>query len=260
MFGRVRADKNTPDGRIELVGRTSDGALAASAIRPPDWYGDGTPEFCHWMSHRQQSRGVGTRYRVFGERLRWKWWQENRDEQWGCEAPWRRTDLPDDDTGIVKPSEVDFGNEPRIRLAGYLEDDRVTEEVESLGTCTYTWLTCGYGQPKVWLAVPPEVSLPGGRYERCVIDATAVAPETGSYKHRAVVNRLVPPDEDPAQVNKWLQAEHDHLRRIGEFCDMRGLHETWLAAARDENARKQAWQDLYDKAAALPLIVLAGLR
>jgi hypothetical protein len=261
MFGRVRADKTLPSGCIELVGRTSDGALAASRTFPPSWHEDGTPEFCHWMSHRRHSHAaIGKHHHVFGQRLHWKWWEQRPHEQmsWGCDAPPRRTDLPDDDTGITRPSEIDFENKPRVRLAGCLTDDRTTKEHEGRGTWTYTWLTM-YGEPKVWLAVPPEVSLPDSTYARCVIDATAMA-GTGGSGYRAVVERLVPPDEDTAQVNKWLQAEHAHLSRIGEFCDMAGLHETWLAAARDENATKQARQDHYDNAAALPLIVLAGLR
>ena len=58
----------------------------------------------------------------------------------------------------------------------------------------------------------------------------------------------------------WLYAEHEHRRVLGDFCGMEQLHAEWKSHQADQLATLIPAQDLYDRMAALPLIVLAGLR
>jgi hypothetical protein len=61
-------------------------------------------------------------------------------------------------------------------------------------------------------------------------------------------------------LERWLSAEYRHRRRLGEFCDVVALHDNWLDKCDDDYRVLRSDQELYDQMAALPLIVLAGLR
>jgi hypothetical protein len=58
----------------------------------------------------------------------------------------------------------------------------------------------------------------------------------------------------------WLDAEHRARWLLGEFCGLDDLRAQWQIEANHQAAELKAQQKLYDDAAALPLIVLAGLR
>lgn len=62
------------------------------------------------------------------------------------------------------------------------------------------------------------------------------------------------------KFSKWLCAERYHQSRVGAFCDMDKLELSWRNKADDEFRELVKARCLHDKMAALPLIVLAGLR
>ena len=85
-------------------------------------------------------------------------------------------------------------------------------------------------------------------------------PEKMDGYYDLINNRRGPWTDDEVRLFRWLVAEYEHQRLTGELCDISALSSDWKAAADKQLADLTARQEQYDTLAALPLIVLAGLR
>jgi hypothetical protein len=159
-------------------------------------------------------------------------------------------------------SDINPADKPHVQIAGFLQDKLHTSEQPDRGTWTRTWLTPAGIGPKIPTIIPPEVPLPTeSKWTRHMLAGQALPSTDGAPgPFRFLVDRIVPPEVTTAYANKWLKAEHSHLARVGELCDMDALRETWTAKAQRQAAELTQRQELYDRAKALPLIVLAGLK
>ncbi len=66
--------------------------------------------------------------------------------------------------------------------------------------------------------------------------------------------------DGPHAIYRWLNAEHDHRRLAGEFCDLGALEDDWRWISEVHFAEIHRSYVDFAAAQAQPLIVLAGLR